>query len=375
MDQSTVRLWFVSDIHASNACFRKFVNLTANANAPNVLIIGGDITGKHLVPIVERGPNVYSVEADGATRTITGQDLPQVRSQLENSGCYVYECDAVGFQQISLSKPTYQKIFDRLAKERLREWVALADAKLPPSDQCQVFINAGNDDPFFVDDILDSSSRMIRPEGKVIDLPVGMKLISTGYSNESPWDCPRDVTEEELLQKILAMTEPFNEAQMKRAIFNLHCPPKNTHLDVATRINPTTLQKAVGLKGPATAHVGSEIVRTVIEKFQPAASLHGHIHTSAGEDRIGRTICINPGSDYASGTLQGAFLVFNERAELVYHRLTDEREALPRANIRLGILERVLEAISPQFRQLLARRERDAQAANSESASKPTGPK
>jgi uncharacterized protein len=47
-------------------------------------------------------------------------------------------------------------------------------------------------------------------------------------------------------------------------------------------------------------------VREAIEEGQPALALHGHIHEARGNTRIGRTLCINPGSSYEQGQLLGA---------------------------------------------------------------------
>ena len=49
------RICFVTDVHGSERCFRKFLN-TAKFYDAQYLILGGDITGKTLVPI-ERGPH------------------------------------------------------------------------------------------------------------------------------------------------------------------------------------------------------------------------------------------------------------------------------------------------------------------------------
>ena len=46
-------------------------------------------------------------------------------------------------------------------------------------------------------------------------------------------------------------------------------------------------------------------VRQLIEEYQPLLALHGHIHESRGEARIGRTLCINSGSEYNSGRIHG----------------------------------------------------------------------
>src|ERR1700760_1547096 len=55
------------------------------------------------------------------------------------------------------------------------------------------------------------------------------------------------------------------------------------------------------LRGP----VGSTAVRKIIEHYQPLLAVHGHIHESGGERRIGDTLCINPGSEANHGILRG----------------------------------------------------------------------
>jgi Icc-related predicted phosphoesterase len=56
------------------------------------------------------------------------------------------------------------------------------------------------------------------------------------------------------------------------------------------------------------APVGSTAVREAIERQRPLLGLHGHVHESAGVEKIGRTVCINPGSDYGDGILRGAIV-------------------------------------------------------------------
>jgi Icc-related predicted phosphoesterase len=68
--------------------------------------------------------------------------------------------------------------------------------------------------------------------------------------------------------------------------------------------------------------VGSEAVRRVIERHQPMLSLHGHIHESRGAIKIGRTLCVNPGSEYADGTLVGALIELNARKGIKSYQLT-----------------------------------------------------
>jgi Icc-related predicted phosphoesterase len=53
---------------------------------------------------------------------------------------------------------------------------------------------------------------------------------------------------------------------------------------------------------------GSTAVRKFIEQVQPLVALHGHIHESAGHVRIGRTLCINAGSEYTEGIVKAALI-------------------------------------------------------------------
>jgi Icc-related predicted phosphoesterase len=57
-----------------------------------------------------------------------------------------------------------------------------------------------------------------------------------------------------------------------------------------------------------TKPVGSTAVRKVIEDVQPLLTLHGHIHEAAGHTRIGKTLAINAGSEYAEGIMKAAII-------------------------------------------------------------------
>jgi Icc-related predicted phosphoesterase len=93
-------------------------------------------------------------------------------------------------------------------------------------------------------------------------------------------------------------------------IFNFHDPPVDSTLDTCPELDwstdpPTPIVKA----GQLVMHpAGSQSVRRAIETHQPMLGLHGHIHESPAAVKIGQTLCINPGSEYAEGMLRGALL-------------------------------------------------------------------
>jgi Icc-related predicted phosphoesterase len=97
--------------------------------------------------------------------------------------------------------------------------------------------------------------------------------------------------------------------EVSRCIFNLHDPPVDSSLDVCARLDDGDPPRHI-LKGgrPVMHNAGSTAVRRAIEKYHPVLSLHGHIHESPGVVRIGKTLCINPGSEYSEGILRGAIV-------------------------------------------------------------------
>jgi uncharacterized protein len=91
------------------------------------------------------------------------------------------------------------------------------------------------------------------------------------------------------------------------AIFNLHPPPFGTKLDVAPKLT-SDLEVVTSAGATVMDHVGSRAVLEAVQKHQPLLSLHGHIHEAAGQVSIGRTMAINPGSEYGEGVLKGALV-------------------------------------------------------------------
>jgi Icc-related predicted phosphoesterase len=96
----------------------------------------------------------------------------------------------------------------------------------------------------------------------------------------------------------------------ERAVFNLHAPPFGTQLDEAPLLD-ANLQVQATLGQVRMVPVGSTAVRDAEQTYQPLLGLHGHIHESSGIRRIGRTVVLNPGSDYSTGALNGALITLD----------------------------------------------------------------
>jgi len=303
---SDLRLFFVTDIHASEVCFRKFLN-AARFYQCDVLVMGGDMTGKMLVPIVARGNGNFSTRLFGRERAVREEELPKLRKLIADAGYYAYDTTPDEIAALESDRRGVDLLFQKAITEMVARWLRLAEERLRDTPTICI-MGPGNDDPDFVDEALRDSPRVINPEGTVVELPGGFSMISVGYSNPTPWDSPRELPEDQLLQRI--ETEAGKLPNVDRAIFNLHVPPRDTKLDQAAQLDA---ELRPVLKGglPVITGVGSTAVRTSIERHQPMLSLHGHIHESRSVVKLGRTHAMNPGSEYSEGVLRGVIVTLS----------------------------------------------------------------
>ncbi len=298
------RLFFATDLHGSEKCFLKFLNAGKFYNS-NILIMGGDITGKLLIPIVSDGGSRYhATYLDSRHEAKSEEELKQLEGQIRMAGFYPYVTDPKEMEEMQHDEKKVEALFRKLMLDNVQRWVDMAEQRLKGTG-ISVYITGGNDDLHEITPVLQSSSYVIDPEEKVVDLDPRHKMLSTGWSNPTPWKTPREITEDELAGKIEAMTSQISD--FKNVVFNVHVPPIDSGLDTCPRLDETLKPIIVGGEismGPA----GSTAVRDAIEKHQPLLGLHGHIHESKGFVNIGRTFCVNPGSEYGEGILRGALV-------------------------------------------------------------------
>lgn len=314
VNKRTFRILFTTDIHGSNTCFKKFINTVNNTKlSPDVLIIGGDITGKDLTYLVEQPDGSILTSDRGKTiKLTTKEEIEAFIKKVGDGGGYIYKCTIEDYNQVTKSKEKQDNILKGLIEERIQEWINLAEKKLANSE-VPLIINTGNDDFYSIDKLLSSSDKIIFPEGKIVPLKNGTHLVSCGYANLTPFGCPRDISEENLFNRIESyLNEYLNKGlDMNNCILNLHCPPINSKLDIGPKLVDGT-QPKMSAFGKEIDAVGSEAIRDIIEKYQPLLGLHGHIHESPNIDFIGKTQVLNPGSEYQSGILRFAIIDFNE---------------------------------------------------------------
>ena len=308
-----MRIFFTTDIHGSDRCFRKFLN-AGRAYGADVLILGADITGKVIVPIVEGTRGLHAASFAGEMYELSSEDeISSFERSMADQGVYTHRCAMDEARAIGEEPEALEQLFSRLMRDRLQEWINLAAERLEGSEKLCV-INAGNDDPPEIDDVLRRSERAIFGEGTVLELPNGMELATCGYGNVTPWNCPRDLPEPELEAKLEAVAERVKDPAW--TIFNFHVPPFDSVIDLGPRLG-YDFQLKMSPGGVDMHPVGSVSCRRLIEKYQPMLALHGHLHESRGTTKIGKTTCLNPGSEYQEGVLRGALIEVDDRRKRI----------------------------------------------------------
>jgi Icc-related predicted phosphoesterase len=295
-----MKIFFATDIHGSETCWRKFLNAAAFYKA-DLVILGGDVTGKVMVPIIAHAGYWQATVRGEAIRMETQEELAEVERQIRARGSYPAVVTPDELTELSATQGAVDRRFSTEMMASLDRWLDMADGKLR-GGEIGCILNGGNDDIFEIDDLIESSPCVTFAEGKVLDLD-GFSLISMGWTNPTPWDTFREAPEDELAAKIDAIATQVPD--LGRAIFNFHAPPYGTGLDEAPALD-ANLRPMHG--GAVMKPVGSVAVRDSILAHQPLLSVHGHIHESRGVKRMGRTLAINPGSVYGDGVLQGALI-------------------------------------------------------------------
>jgi len=313
-----IRIFFSVDVHGSTLVWRKWLKAVEIYNV-NTLILAGDLTGKVLVPIIKRREGFYTARYFGRVWELKGEDeVRRFEERLEGAGAYFIRVDEKELEELKNSPDKVNRLIIEKMIERIRSWMNMLVEKID-TKKINTIVMPGNDDEYVIDDVIREyeDRGVIYPIDKVVSIE-NIEIISSPYVNPTPWNTPREMKENDL--------EKYLERQISRlkdpskSIFNFHAPPYNTHLDLAPKL--TKDLKPVVIAGAVQyEHVGSKAVRKVIEKYQPIIGLHGHIHESGGMDKIGKTIVVNPGSEYSEGVLKGYVIEIDQGKLINYWKV------------------------------------------------------
>lgn len=300
-------IFFATDIHGSDICWSKFLNAGKFYNADQ-LILGGDMTGKAVVPFIHQGGSNYRITLLEQVFDVSTEDeLTDMKKRVRSRGYYPYMTTPDEIAELEKDPQRVSGIFLAEVLKVVQQWMELADKKLEGTGMT-VYCCPGNDDMDEVDEIVRASRSVVLAEGQVTTLKGGHEMIASGWSNRTPWDTHREEDEDQLKVRYDAMTSQLKDPH--NAIFNIHVPPYKSNLDEAPELDENLRPK---MAGQSMKPVGSTALRRSIEEVQPLLGLHGHIHEGRGVSRIGKTLCINPGSMYEQGTLLGALVRLGKR--------------------------------------------------------------
>jgi Icc-related predicted phosphoesterase len=314
-----LRIFYASDFHGSDTTFKKFVNAGRFYEA-DVLVCGGDLMGKTVVPIVANGPGASYAYLHGRRQDFTTPtEVANFKEALGKSGAYPLDCEPDEYQIISQDPVAIEKIFNTLASVRLRRWIDIANERLEGTNT-RCLLGGGNDDTDeFLEELDDlPGENLVNSEAGTFRLDDRHVLVTVGYSSPTPWNTPREKSEEEIAKAIDEVTNTLDDTAA--AVFNFHVPPIDSSLDRCIKLDDSVWPpKPLMERGqPVFFGAGSQAVRTAIESMQPVVGLHGHIHESRGVVKFGASMSFNPGSEYGEGILRGLIVTIRDSKVLGY---------------------------------------------------------
>jgi len=303
-----VNLFFATDIHGSEKCFLKFLNAWKHYPV-KVLILGGDMTGKGIVPIIKEASGHHTAHFLDQDYDLTLEsEIQELERNIRFNSFYPCRVEPDEYRALEESKAERTKLFTQVIVQQMERWEQLAEERLKGSGVA-CYLMPGNDDIWDIDGVVNRGTAMINSDGKVIEVAPGWFMLSAGYSNHTPWHGPREFDEEEIARRADQMVAQVPAGA--RMIFNFHCPPHNTSLDTVQLVDKDFRPRFDGMQ-PVMGPAGSTAVRQAYERYQPPLGLHGHIHESKGRHKIKKSLAINPGSEYASGILKGVIVTLGK---------------------------------------------------------------
>ncbi len=298
------RILYGSDFHGSDAVFRKFPAAGIQYKV-NALMVGGDVTGKAMIPIVDQGGGHYEAELFGAKKKASNADeLQSVKKSISQVGFYPIVLEPEEAAELESDPKKMGIRFEKEMAQRIREWMKLADEKLTPQ-KITLYFMCGNDDLYSMDDVIGEFKSIRNPDMRHFELDGGYEVVGLSNANLTPGLCARDIDEPELTEKLDKLGGMIQNAE--HTVCMLHVPPLGSGLDTCPDLDKNL--KIITQGGQVVMKsAGSSAVKAFIEKVQPMLTLHGHIHESPGHIRNGRTLMINAGSEYAEGIMKAAIV-------------------------------------------------------------------
>jgi len=167
--------FYASDIHGSEMLWRKFIN-AAGFYGVEVLIMGGDIAGKAVVPIVQRNTAFYAPAVTGE-QAFAEDQLPALERRIRDLGLYPYQMTEEKLTAVEHDQGAIDALFLQIMRETLERWLNLADERLRGKG-VRLYVMLGNDDEPVLREVLASSPLVVDPEDRIVELGEGFQMLS-----------------------------------------------------------------------------------------------------------------------------------------------------------------------------------------------------
>jgi len=294
-----MRIFHATDPHGNELIWKKYLKTSVHYKA-DVIMLFGDLTGKAIVPIVKRESDWYSAPFGKTERYFTKEEVDRKIQTIREEGFYAIEMSESQARECQQDEKKMDALFENVMCETMDRWLSMVEEQVPKG--INVIVSPGNDDHFAIDEVIKKHERVVYPINRVVDIDEKYKLISCEWVNPTPWLTPRECSEEELMKKL---DKEFSRvSSYENVLCNFHAPPSGTILDIAPKLDKN-LKPIAHFGSVEMENVGSKSVRDAIMKYQPLLGLHGHIHECSAHLYLGKTLCVNPGSDYRRGILRG----------------------------------------------------------------------
>lgn len=311
------RIFLAVDIHGSEITFRKFLG-AAKFYDVDALMMGGDLTAKTITPIVRQRDGTYTTRLSGQIReNLTEADLGPIEHDIANSGPYPVRLTQEDYDALRADPKRVDDLFTQLMVDEIRRWTEMAEKHLAALEIPLYWIG-GNDDKTEALAHAVSTPHVHYVDEQVVRFDEDHELLGFGWTNPSPWNTPRELPEDKLARRLEPLLNRLEDPG--HAIYLMHVPPYETGLDIAPKLDATKDPPRPVTQGgqQVLIPVGSTSVRSAIEESQPLLGLHGHIHETKNGTKLKRSILVDPGSEYTSGTLRGVIVNLEPKRVLSY---------------------------------------------------------
>ncbi len=209
-DEGGLRIFYAADIHGSDTCWRKFLK-AGDFYGVDVIILGGDLTGKAMVAVV-RGPGgTWRAQFLGRVAEARESDeLRALEAQIRFNGFYPYRCEPEELARLDTDPAARQSRFEEVMRDDVQRWMDLAAERLRGSP-VTCLVMPGNDDGDYVADVVAQSAPAGNAEERLTEVK-GVQFLSLGYSNITPWHTDRELGEDQLSEKIERLVKDLDPA-------------------------------------------------------------------------------------------------------------------------------------------------------------------